>query len=1167
MKLRFIFCTLLSAAAWAQAAPLNLQTVQPGDRSHGFEATAVYLDASDRPLGARFKHQATGFQLDLLQIESVPQAFTWVKSFSTSDQGEAHTQEHLLLLRGKTGRTLGTKQSMSLVTHSAYIEAWRTSYMFNTTAGVDTFFDIFAQQQQAMLHPDYSDAEIRLEVRNFGVTKAGDGKLRLEEKGTVYNEMVASTANAGSRAWRALNHAVYGTGHPLSFNAGGEPADIRTMTPQDIRRFHAATHHLANMGTVAAFPKSAALDMLLQRFDRVLRVDAPPAGRAPRPADELSRMPPPAGDPEGALRVYEYPHFNDQQPSPVFIGWPATRQLDAGELMLAELFFDNLAGDVTTNLYRLFVDSRTRVLDTGARATGSWVGDWGGHPVGISFSDVRPAVLNDTGLRAMRQVVVDELARIAAWPDGSAELRAFNERLNSRLLERERQMLRFIGTPPGFGARAGSSGWVNLLLQLESSPGPAKSLVMKPEFARLRALLDSDRNLWRDRLAAWKITGVMPYVAAARPSSALIAQEQAQREARLAEETERIKTRLGEGDTQTALARFVAESDAELARIEAASKVAPTPFVESPPMTLDDDLKFDSVRLAQGVPLVASRFDNMTGAQVGLALRVDGVPRDHLRYLSLLPELMTSVGVIDQGRPVPFEQMSERLRREVLALGASFSTNVRTGRAELVLRGSGVGDEESRRAVDWMARVLHAPDWRPENLPRIRDVVDQQLGALRNTVQRAEEAWVNDPANAWRMQRSPAWLASASFMTRSYNALRLRWLLKDAAPGDGEPVSAFLTQLAAAGRGLDRPQLKDLLSVAKAPGLPALSPTQRALAVEALRDLDLGLPDLPDSSLGADFADLTLALRDDLATPAAQALAGMDTVRRQVARAGGARMFLAASPTLRTALTPQLQALAQGLDAAPFIPLPLPGEGLISARLRSRGAEPTPLHVGLPAPNKQGGVIMTSAPSVHFADAGNRDKQLDFLATRLFGGGGSHGLFSRTVGAGLAYSNGLRGTVSGGSVGYYAERTPELPQTVRFVIGVVKDSQPDRTLGEYAMAQAFVETRASQTYEARAEGIAADLADGQPPALVRRFRQSILELRRDPLLVDKLFARKDRVHARVLPGYDPQGLDTTAGSYFVIGPDKQLDAWAQYLQNAAGGARLQRLHARDFWMP
>ena len=175
--------------------------------------------------------------------------------------------------------------------------------------------------------------------------------------------------------------------------------------------------------------------------------------------------------------------------------------------------------------------------------------------------------------------------------------------------------------------------------------------------------------------------------------------------------------------------------------------------------------------------------------------------------------------MIENGQPVPYEQMSERLRREILALTPTFSTNPRTGRVELVLRGSGVGLEESRRALDWMALVLYAPDWRSENLPRLRDVVDQQLAALRNTVQGAEESWVNDPANAWRMQRQPGWLASASFLTRTHNALRLRWQLLDPAPGDGEALAAFLTRLAESGRTLDRARLKALLADGKAPGL------------------------------------------------------------------------------------------------------------------------------------------------------------------------------------------------------------------------------------------------------------------------------------------------------------------------------------------------------------
>jgi Zn-dependent M16 (insulinase) family peptidase len=1167
MRRFLLAASALTAASSALAASLDLPKLSPGDEAHGFRVESIYLDHRDRPLGARFMHRATGYTLDLVQVESVPQAYTWVNTFATSDQGEPHTQEHLLLLRGKRGRTLGTRQSMSLVTHSAFTQTWRTSYFFNTPAGTDAFFDVFAEQQRAMLHPDYSDAEIRLEVRNFGVTRNPDGTLRLEEKGPVYNEMVASMANATWKQWRAFNHAVYGTKHPLGFNQGGEPSGIRTMTPKDIRDFHRASHHLANMGTIAAFPRSEPVDKVLARFDRILRVDAPRG--APRPADSLDKLPPPAGDPEGAIRIYEYPHQNEQQPSPLALAWPANRRLDAAGQVLAELFFDTLAGDATTNLYKLFIDSRTRRLDIGARSVASSVGDWGGHPIQVSFSDVQPAKMAEESARQVRALVMEEIARVAAFADGSAELKEFNDRVASRVAERERALVKFIGTPPGFGARSGGSQWMDLLLLLEKSPGARKSLVMKGEFARVRELLGSGRNFWRGLLAEWKVTGATPYIVGARPSAALIEREQAERQQRLDEETARLKERFKGADAQEALRRYGAQADAEFAAIEESTAVAPLPFVKSPPMTMDDGLAYEASSLGPGVPLVSVRFDGMTGATTGVALRLDGVPRDELRYVSLIAPLLTTVGVIENGRPVPYEEMRERLRREILGLVASISTNARTGRVELVVRGAGIGDEEPRRAIDWMELVLHSPDWRPENLPRIRDVVDQQLAGLRNTVQRAEEAWVNDPANAWRMQRHPAWLAADSFLTRTHNALRLRWLLKDAAPGDGEALASFLARLAEAGRPLDRAKLKALLQPSGAPGFETLSAAQKAVATEALRDLDLALVEIPDASLAADFAYLAAAIRDDLATPAAQALAGMESLRKRLLRAGGARLFVVAPPELRTGLAPRLEAFAARLAPGDFVPLWHGADAVVESRLRMRDPQAAnPVHVGLHAPNKQGGVIITSIPSAHYSDAADREAQLDFLATRLYSGYGSHGVFSKTVGAGLAYSNGLRGSVGSGRVGYYAERTPELPQTVRFVVDTVKKSAPDPKLGEYVMALAFSETRASQSYEARAEGIAADLADGQPPGQVRAFRQSLLDLRKDAKLAEKLFARKDRVHERMLPGYGAPSSRVADGVFFTIGPDRQLDAWERYLREVEGPqAKLHRLYARDFWMP
>ena len=315
---------------------------------------------------------------------------------------------------------------------------------------------------------------------------------------------------------------------------------------------------------------------------------------------------------------------------------------------------------------------------------------------------------------------------------------------------------------------------------------------------------------------------------------------------------------------------------------------------------------------------------------------------------------------------------------------------------------------------------------------------------------------------------------------------------------------------------------------------------------------------MPDESLGADFACLAQALRDDLAMPATEALARL----RCAAQAPAARRRRAHVPGVvgrdarRARAAARVVRGAAGREHAVRRPAARRPSAPIGARLRQRGA-PRGAAARRPACAEQAGRRdpHLGARRCTSPTPPTSEKLLDYLATRLYGGGGSHGIFSKTVGAGLAYSNGLRGSVSSGRIGYYAERTPELPQTVRFVIGVIKDGQLDPSLGEYVMAQAFGESRASQTYEARAEGIAADLADGQPPEAVRRFRAAILDLRSDPRLVDKLYERKDRVHARLLPGYDAKGLDRGDGSFFVIGPDKQLDAWERLPARGRGPGR------------
>jgi Zn-dependent M16 (insulinase) family peptidase len=867
------------------------------------------------------------------------------------------------------------------------------------------------------------------------------------------------------------------------------------------------------------------------------------------------------------VRVDEYPHRNEQQPSPLAFTWPATRtHLSAGDTILLEIFGDVFAGDSTTNLYKMFVDSKTKVMDIGATGVFNNVDRDQGHPVAFIFDNVAPSNFTPEKIAAIRDKVTAELARVAALPDGSPELKELNGRALSRVAETERQLANFVNTPPAWGARNTGAAWLDHLLLLDQTPEFKKSVTLKPELAAIRKELTSGTNLWRDRLAKWQLTGVTPYAAAARPSPALLQREDAERTQRADAEAKRLAQQYAVSDVQEALKRYRTDQDAGAARIEEEAKKIPQPeLVKNPPMTLDDELQFAQSKLASGVPMVTSTFDTMTSATVGLAMRVDGVPREQLRYLSLLPALLSRVGVIENGKPVSYEEMSERLRKEILRLDASFSSNARTERIELVVRGAGLGAAEANRALDWMSLVLNHPDWRPENLPRIRDVVDQSLSGWRNTMQGSEESWVNNPATAYRLQGDPAYLAADSFLTRSHNALRLRWLLKEAPAADRDALNDWFTKLAAAAGA--RTELK--ASLAKPELIAALSPAAQAIAKDALKDLDLTMIEIPDGSLAADWSYLVTAMRDDLMTPPADALRTLEALRREVLKRGNARMWQVGSSANQKAIAASVDALASSLAEGASAPAQS-GPRHVDARLAARdsAAASRPVYVGLLAPNMKSGVIITSVPSAQFSDAGNRDKELDYLASRLYSGYGAHGVFLKTIGAGLAYSNGLRGSVQGGRAGYYAERTPEIPQTVKFVIDILKNAERDPRLADYSVAQVFGESRASGTYESRAEGMANDLADKQSPEQVRAFRTAILELRKEPNLGNTLFDRKDAVYGRGLPGYNVKGKDVADAVYFAIGPDKQLDAWEGYLRNAEGPeTKLFRLYPRDFWMP
>jgi Predicted Zn-dependent peptidases, insulinase-like len=1165
----------------------------------GFRTLALYTGANGNPVGARFRHAATGFEFDYLQIESVPQAFVWVNSPATSDKGEPHTQEHLLLGKGNKGRAVGTAEALTMSASSAYTMPWRTCYFFNTTAGADAFYDQLQMRLDALLHPDYTDEEVRREVRNFGVTAGPDGSLRLEEKGSVYNEMVSTMDKSGSQLFRALRTAVYGPNHPLAFEAGGTPEALRTLTPDEIRTFHQANYRLGNMGMVGSFPASLPLASVLQRVGAILSSLEPgtrAAAAAAVSSSSVPAFPPPAPAPGGALQIVSFPDRSAEQPGEVALAWPAERQLSPEDYLLMSLFFDNLASDADTPLYKRFIDAKTRALDTGAKGVYAWTPNDPGFPVFVGLSDVRPATLNEQGVAAIRKAVMDEVAKIAAWPDGSPELLAFNAKLRTRIVAYRRSQAKLVNSPPGFGERFTSSAWMELGLLLERTPGFRKSVLLTPQLDALDRRLTGKANPWRTLLRQWKILGVTPYAAAAKADPALLAQQEKERAERIAAEVARLKTVYGAADDAEAIRRYKADYDAETARqeaIAAAQEATGARFLDKPPLTLDDPLQFRQTTLAGGVPLFAATFDTMTSATVRLSLRLDGVAGDDLVYLAALPTLLDSVGVVEKGKPLRYEETLQRQRREILSLSASFNTNPAAGRYELALTGAGNDATEARRAVAWMQTTLTAPNWREDNLPRLRDVVDQELAALRNAMLGQEEFWTGAVRTSWRDQAQPLALTTGSFLTRAHQLQRLRWRLKAApTPADGKAFLAFLpllghaaqdaptadrraalsALLAALKKGAAAPSAElpaELRPVAAAHG--ALPAAAKTLAADAADDLAANLGDLPDETLARDWEALCREFARDFSVEPREALRRLEALRARLLTTGRARVALVGSTTLQKQLTAPLDGLVGTLTKAPAPPrvAPVAGPGIVTARLRERAPSADPVFVGLLAPSMKGGVVMNETPSASYADTSD-ESLLRLLAASLYAGGGADSVFMKTWGAGLAYGNGIGLDLARGRVSYYADHTPTLPQTVGFVAETVRAAPSKPALVEYAFAN-IIRSRAARGFEARAFAMADDLADGVTPAVVRNFRTRLLALRDRPDLVSAVYDRLPPVMRGLLPGYEAGDEATTtppAGAhYVVIGPEKQLDAYEHYLKQHLGPqTTLFRLYPRDFWL-
>ncbi len=1181
-KLKMLILCSMITLSWLPGA-VSLEQLTQNTSVADFSAEAVYKTVDGKLQGARFRHNASGFVLDFLRIQSIPQAFFWVNTHPVSDRGEPHTLEHLVLGKGNKGRYVGSLEEMRLGSSSAFTQQLRTCYHYNTSAGSEVFFELFEAKLDALLHPDFSDEEIRREVMNVGVAEdLVDGSLRLEEKGTVYNEMVSGFEKPWGNLYYEMGRMLFGDDNPSGYSAGGFPAAIRSMKPEDIRKFHQLNYHLNNMGVVISLPDDIGLEEVLTRMSKILKSVEPHAISQNDPDAGLENLPDYHPAPAGSLKQVHFPGDNPDEPGELLLAWPAELDLSLEDEFLLDLFMANLAAGETSNLYERFINSETRTMDIGVTSVSGWRSDEKGDPVYVSFNNINTASATPAAMDKIRSVVLDEIRKVGSLPEDSEELEAFNSRALNQVLQQSRSLRQFLNSPPRFGYRGTGSNWMNHLHRLHQSDDFSRDLLMTGLFDKIKAQLKSDDNIWSELIKRCRLLDVLPYGVSTLPDPEYLDASEKARDDRLAAFLEDLKQQYNTFEDAKAISAFQKDYDAKTETIETtAGQVSMPGFVKTPPLTLDDQLDYSIETLTGGSDLVFSDFENISGGTIGFAFDLHHVPPPMLSYLAALPTLMTGVGVEKDGEVLSFNEMKEAQRKEILNLSAQFAANGSTGRVELVASAQGSDLNETLKAIAWLRAILLSPDLSESNLPRIRDAIANRLGYLRNRMQGSEENWVHNPADAFKFQEDALYLATSSFLTETHALQRLKWKLMDPLQNEGShQVREFLSQLSDLSHFKTIDELREILSALQSddrqgeafqPGavgnlLTQLDEASGESVQEILGDLQLTLTEIPGESLQVDWPYLCNAALTDLGLRPMKVLIIYKDLLRKIVTQNNVRAYLISSNETLQKIKPEMDQLPgsftpgtsplQNYLATPFI----------TARMRQRYQNLLePVYVGLVNENTRAGVHINSASGTGIT-AVDDESLLNFLASKLYGGHGAHSMFMKTWAAGLAYSNGVGASEINGEIHYYAERCPDLAQTMQFVVSELQNAPYNPSLADYAVAQSFKRVRSGDSYERRGRAMADDLADGIMPVEVQNFREHIMALKDMPDLYDKLRERMPKIYGEVLPGLESAEAQNKNRLFFMIGPETQLQPYETYLKSVDEKAVMYRVYPRDYWI-
>jgi hypothetical protein len=775
----------------------------------------------------------------------------------------------------------------------------------------------------------------------------------------------------------------------------------------------------------------------------------------------------------------------------------------------------------------------------------------------IGLSGIAGKHLTVARIGQLRNRITATIRKISLYPDNSSSLAAFNRLVSSYFRDWRRSQAIWAKSAPQFGLNY-ETEWKEYLEYLEMDPAFIRSISDEPVWEALEKQLRSGKNIWRGLIHKFRLLDI-PYATASVPSPTLLEKMDEARQNRIATKTKELMERFHTDDEQEALTLFEREENIKTKEIDAIASRVPRPrFTDKPPLTPDDDIRYRQFPVA-GVPVIASFFDRAPTTDLGLSFDLRKIPQKYYKYLPIIPGYLESMGMRAANLRAS-RQYDEQ--KEIGDFSVRYDYNPASRRADLRMQVSALTLPEFEQSLAMIQRMTRRDFLDQSNVSVLRDIVEKRVAEDDAFTRGENEHWFVNPADAFRHQNDPLYVALSSVLTQAHWNARLKWLLhKPVTAEDISHLVVFTDKILAASGALSAKEMSHKLSQLNARGVEAelVEYWQKNINVFAPEEWSAGL------------RRLALEVQEDLKTGPSRTLSDL----AEFGQVAFNRRTLHVDLTLDGVNLEKIRpVLSRFLESMPMRnDSNIPGgpeashENLFFRNLKRRypsNGTQFPWFVGLADPGNSGANMMFYGDFPGYSQL-DHDSLIKVLSGSLLSGSGPHSIFMKAGEDGLAYGSSITTSPNLGLIRYYAERSPDIASLIELVNSTAAKIPQlrDPFMVDYALQRTFPVPRSMSTFAERGRGIANDIRDGNDPERIRKFSHAILKLRTEPNLLSELIAAATDSIAPVLvnPAFVRQQ-QKARSLFFFVAPEKALAE----AENRLSMPELLRLYPSDFWI-